>query len=205
MPPAVREVLERLTGDELASGSEGLARALVRQGKLTPYQAGALLQGKQRGLQIGPYVVLDKLGSGGMGTVLKARHRDGGPEIALKLLLPSASKHPDLVARFRREAEVMDRIKHPNVVSCRAIDSHGGLYYLVMEYVKGRDLQRIIRSDGPMKVRGAIECIIQAARGLLAAHEHGIVHRDIKPANLLLDTQRTVRVLDLGLGADRPG
>ena len=88
-----------------------------------------------------------------------------GRRSRLKLLLPSASKHPNLVARFQREAEVMDRIKHPNVVSCRAIHSHGGLYYLVMEYVKGRDFQRIIRSDGPMKVRRAIECIIQAARG----------------------------------------
>jgi serine/threonine protein kinase len=198
-PVGLREVLSGLSASEQALGSEGLAQALMRQGTLTPYQAGALLQGKQRGLQIGPYLVLDKLGAGGMGTVLKARHQGGGPEIALKLLLPSASRHPTLVARFRREAEILDRIRHPNVVSCRAIDTYGGLYYLVMEYVKGRDFDLIVRSDGPMKVRTAIDCIIQAARGLLAAHEHGIVHRDIKPANLLLDAQRTVRVLDLGL------
>jgi serine/threonine protein kinase len=195
----VREAKAGLPDVDQTSGAEGLARALVKLGKLTRYQAAALFQGKGRALLIGPYVVLDKLGSGGMGMVFKARPRKGGAEIALKLLPPSASKHPHAVARFRREAQIMARLDHPNLVASHEIGSYGGVHYLVMDYVKGRDLDRVVRSGGPMKVARAVDCVIQAARGLLAAHEQGIVHRDVKPANLLLDAKGNVRVLDLGL------
>jgi serine/threonine protein kinase len=195
----VRHAHTGLSDNEGVAGVEELARHLVRLGKLTRYQAAALFQGKGRSLLIGPYVVLDKLGSGGMGMVFKARRRPEGPEIALKLLPPSASKHPHAVLRFRREAEIMERLHHPNIVASHEIGAYHGVHYLVMDYVEGHDLDRVVRSGGPMKVARALDYMIQAARGLLAAHERGIVHRDMKPANLLLDTQGTVRVLDLGL------
>ncbi len=199
----VRETMAGLPDEDRASGAEGLARALVKLGKLTRYQAAALFQGKGRALLIGPYVVLDKLGSGGMGMVFKAKGRQGGAEVALKLLPPSASKHPQAVARFRREAQIMERLDHPNVVASHEIGSYGGVHYLVMDYVEGRDLDRVVHSGGPMREVGGrrSNCVIQAARrgALLAAHEQGIVHRDVKPANLLLDTKGNVRVLDLGL------
>jgi serine/threonine protein kinase len=195
----LREALAKTSPDERRSDVEGLARSLIRLGKLTRYQASALFQGKGKALLIGPYVVLAKLGSGGMGMVFKAKIRQGGPEIALKLLPPSASKHAHAVLRFRREAAILEKLDHPNIVSLHDIGEFNGVHYLVMDYVEGRDLDRVIRSGGPMKVTKAIDCVIQTARGLAAAHERGIVHRDIKPANLLLDTKGVVRILDLGL------
>jgi serine/threonine protein kinase len=195
----IRQALAETLPDERWSDAEGLARTLVRLGKLTRYQAAALFQGKGKALLIGPYVVLSKLGSGGMGMVFKARVRQGGPEVALKLLPPSASKHPHSVLRFRREASILEKLDHPNIVSSHDIGAYNGVHYLVMDYVEGSDLDRVVRSAGPMKLGRAVDCVIQAARGLAAAHERGIVHRDIKPANLLLDAKGVVRVLDLGL------
>jgi serine/threonine protein kinase len=177
----------------------GLARALVSAGRLTRYQASALLQGKAKVLAIGPYVILDRLGSGGMGLVFRARHRESDDLVALKLLPPSASKQDQLVSRFRREARIMAQLDHPNLVSSRAIGEYGGLHYLVMDYVEGNNLHRFIQYEGPLGLSRAVDFICQAARGLSAAHERGIVHRDIKPANLMLDLEGTVRVLDLGL------
>ena len=195
----LRALVESLPEVERPRDVESLARFLVRSGKLTRYQASALFQGKGKALLIGPYVVLDKLGSGGMGMVFKARLRDGGPDVALKLLPPSASKKNDAVRRFRREAEIMARLDHTHIVSSHHIGEYLGLHYLVMDYVEGRDLDRIVRTNGPLKVARAVDTIIQAARGLAAAHANGIVHRDIKPANLLLDAKGIIRVLDLGL------
>jgi serine/threonine protein kinase len=195
----LRALSAEVVPDDGRSEVEGMARALVRLGKLTRYQAAALFQGKGRALLIGPYVVLSKLGSGGMGMVFKAKLRAGGPTVALKLLPPSASKNGHSVLRFRREASILERLDHPNVVGLHDLGSSNGVYYLVMDYVEGSDLDRVVRSGGPMKVARAVDCVIQAARGLAAAHERGIVHRDIKPANLLIDAGGTVRVLDLGL------
>ena len=182
-----------------APGVEALAAELIRLEKLTPYQAAAIRQGKTRGLSIGDYVVLDKIGAGGMGLVLKARHRAQPRIVALKLLPPSFSRDRAAVIRFRREASAVAKFRHPNIVS--AIDSGEthGLLFLVMEFVDGRDLAKTVKEKGPLSVVQAIDCIIQAARGLQEAHYHGIVHRDIKPANLLLDSTGTVKVLDLGL------
>jgi len=195
----LRAALARTPTDDRWPVAEGLARHLVRIGKLTRYQAAALYQGKGKSLLIGPYVVLARLGTGGMGMVFKARLRDGGPGVALKLLPPSASKHPQAVLRFRREAAILEKLNHPNIVSSHDIGAFNGVHYLVMDYVEGSDLDRVVRASGSMKLVKAVDCVIQTARGLAAAHERGIVHRDIKPANLLLDTQGVVRILDLGL------
>ncbi len=182
-----------------AEGVLGLSRALVKAGKLTPYQAAAVYQKKSRGLLIGKYVILDKLGQGGMGVVFKARHRRLGRVGALKILPPSFARDHQAVMRFRREVEAAGRLKHPNVVAAVDADEDRGVHFLVMEYVEGRDLDHIVRERGPMKSVQAIDCLIQAARGLEAAHAQGIVHRDIKPGNLMLDSAGSVRVLDLGL------
>ena len=101
--------------------------------------------------------------------------------------------------RFRREATAVAKFRHPNIVSAIDAGETHGLLFLVMEFVDGRDLSRTVKEKGPLSVAQTIDCIIQAARGLQEAHDHGIVHRDIKPANLLLDTSGTVKVLDLGL------
>ena len=182
-----------------AEGVLGLSRALVKAGKLTPYQAAAVYQKKSRGLLIGNYIILDKIGQGGMGMVFKARHRRLGRVGALKILPPSFARDREAVMRFRREIEAAGRLKHPHLVGAQDADEDRGVHFLVMDYVEGRDLDRIVRERGPMQVSQAIDCLIQAARGLEAAHAQGIVHRDIKPGNLMLDSSGTVRVLDLGL------
>ena len=176
-----------------------LAEELVRRGKLTRYQVAALHQGKIKGLVVGNYIVLDKIGAGGMGLVLKAQHRQLQRIVALKLLPPSISRDRAAVIRFRREATAVAKLRHPNIVSALDAGETHGLLFLVMEYVEGKDLARFVRESGPLPVMQAIDSVIQAARGLEQAHAHGIVHRDIKPANLLLDRSGTVKVLDLGL------
>ncbi len=180
-------------------GVLGLARSLVRAGRLTPYQSAAIYQKKSRGLLIGEYQILDKLGQGGMGMVFKARHRHTGRLGALKILPPSFARDRNAVLRFKREIEAAGRLKHPNLVAAFDAAEDRGVHFLVMDYVAGSDLDQIIRARGPMSVVEAVDCLIQAARGLEAAHAAGIVHRDIKPGNLMLDGDGTVRVLDLGL------
>ncbi len=101
--------------------------------------------------------------------------------------------------RFRREVEAAGKLKHPNLVAAQDADEDRGVHFLVMDYVEGRDLDRTVQDRGLMPVNQAVDCLIQAARGLEAAHAQGIIHRDIKPGNLMLDSTGTGRVLDLGL------
>ncbi len=176
-----------------------LAASLVRANRLTEYQAAALVQGKARGLVIGPYLVLSRCGQGGMGVVFKARHRPTDQVVALKILPPSFARDATLVQRFRREVAAAALLDHPNIVKILDASQDRGVHFLVMEYIEGRDLKGTVASNGPFPIDQVIECMIQAARGLGSAHEKGIVHRDIKPANLMLDTSGVVRVLDLGL------
>ena len=197
--PEIRAVVARLAPDGQGRRVEAFAAELVRLCKLTPYQVAAIRQGKTKGLSIGEYIVLDKIGSGGMGLVFKARHRQLARIVALKLLPPSFSRDRAAVIRFRREAAAAAKFRHRNIVAAIEAGETHGLLFLVMEFVEGRDLSRTVKENGPLSVAQAIDCIIQAARGLQEAHDHGIVHRDIKPANLLLDPTGTVKVLDLGL------
>jgi serine/threonine protein kinase/tetratricopeptide (TPR) repeat protein len=195
-----------ITSGELAAfqvdpsaGVLGLAQALARCGRLTPYQSAAIYQKKSRGLLVGKYLILDKLGQGGMGVVFKAKQRTTGKIVALKILPPSFARDQQAVSRFKREIDAAGRLNHPNIVAALDADEDRGVHFLVMDYVEGRDLDRVVRTKGPFPVAQAIDCVVQAARGLETAHALGIVHRDIKPANLMLDAAGTVRVLDLGL------
>jgi hypothetical protein len=192
---ARRQLSERGMPDH----APAVAHELVRDGKLTAYQAAAVLQGKTRGLVIGGYDVLDKLGAGSMGIVFKAVHRRLRQVVALKLLPPSLARHPTAVSRFRREAKAAAKLSHPNIVAVLDADEFRGLYFLVMEYVEGRDLSRLVREQGTLSMPRAIDCIIQAARGLEAAFAASVVHRDIKPSNLMVDSGGTVKILDMGL------
>jgi serine/threonine protein kinase len=176
-----------------------LARQLVAAGRLTRYQAAAAVQGKAQCLVFAEYVILGRLGRGGMGVVLKAEHRRMKRPVAIKIITPEHMTSPDVVRRFYREVEAAARLSHPNIVVAHDASEHLGTHYLVMEYVEGQDLATVARDYGPLPVYAVVECILQAARGLQYAHEQGIIHRDIKPSNLLLDIRGTVRVLDLGL------
>ncbi|HEX3147265.1 MAG TPA: serine/threonine-protein kinase [Gemmataceae bacterium] len=175
------------------------AKALVRAGKLTKFQAGQLLAGKYRGLRFDRLKILDKIGSGGMGTVFLCEHLGLRKKVAVKVLPPDQAGDEGVRERFFREARAAASLDHPNIVRVHDMNSSGGVHYIVMEYVEGQDLQSILNKYGAMPYGRACNYIAQAALGLQHAHEKGLVHRDIKPANLLVDKEGVVKILDLGL------
>ncbi len=187
----------------LAAGSadaRGLAGELVRRGWLTPYQVNQLFQGRGQQLVLGSFILLERLGEGGMGQVFKGRHRKLGRIDALKVIRKERLVNPDAVRRFRREIQAAAQLSHPNIVRALDADEYEGTHFFAMEYVEGDDLAKYIKQKGPLPVETACEFIRQAAAGLQHAHERGMVHRDIKPHNLLLVTRtNTVKVLDMGL------
>lgn len=191
--------LEAVRAQSTAADAEGLARELVKQKKLTPFQAQQCFSGKGKSLMLGNYVLLEKLGQGGMGMVLKAQHKRMKRIVAIKVLAPNVAKNKDLVARFHREVEAAAKLEHPNVVAAYDADEANGVHFLVMQFVDGKDLSSLVKQSGPLSVERAVACVLDAAKGIQAAHERGITHRDIKPANLMVDRQGIVRVLDLGL------
>ena len=179
--------------------TQELARELVRRKKLTKFQAEEVYKGNASSLVLGNYVLMEKIGAGGMGQVFRAEHRRMKRIVAIKLLPPSMTKDKASIARFEREVEAAAKISHPNIVAAFDADCANGVHFLVMELVEGSDLSALVKKQGPFSVAVALKCIIQAAKGLEAAHRKGIVHRDIKPANLLLDNEGTVKILDMGL------
>lgn len=175
------------------------AHAMVKANKLTGFQAKAICDGRIKGLTFGEYIILDRLGKGGMGIVYKAKHRRMDRLVAIKVLPRSTMATKGLEDRFYREVQTAAKLMHPNIVAALDASEDDGLHYLVMEYVDGQDLGEVLRQSGPLQSDHAVNCIIQAARGLQYAHEQGVIHRDIKPANLLIDGSGTVKVLDMGL------
>jgi serine/threonine protein kinase len=153
--------------------------------------------------RLGQYDLLEKLGEGGMGEVYRARHRLMQRVAAVKIIHKRHLDRPETLGRFQREIRTLAQLDHPNIVRADYADADGERHFLVMEYVAGRDLARLVREGGPLPVAEACACIRQAALGLEHAHEHGLVHRDIKPSNLILSATGTVKVLDLGLARCR--
>lgn len=178
---------------------DDLAADLIRSGHLTPFQADAIRRGRPDELFLGNYVVLEKIGTGGMGTVFKARHRRMKRAVALKVLRSEADDRPSFAKRFQREVETIAQLNHPNIVMAYDADESDVGPFLVMEYIDGRDLRAEVQQGGPLSVAEAVDSTLQAARGLEYAHGRGFIHRDVKPANLLRDARGTTKVADLGL------
>jgi formylglycine-generating enzyme required for sulfatase activity len=149
------------------------------------------------------YEVLERIGRGGMGEVWKARHRIMQRFLALKVLSPDLLRKPEMVARFQREALAAARLDHPHIVRAYEAEQVGDTYVLVMEYVEGSDLARLVGARGPLPVAEACDYVRQAALGLQHAASQGVVHRDIKPANLMCTPQRQIKILDFGLAGLR--
>jgi WD40 repeat protein/serine/threonine protein kinase len=150
------------------------------------------------------FEVLGRLGGGGMGEVFKARHLRLDRVVALKVLRRDWLDSADAARRFEQETRAAARLVHPHVVAVYHAGESGGSPFLVMEYIEGTDLERLVAAGGPLPVRLACEYARQAALGLQHAHEQGVVHRDVKPSNLLLSRDGIVKVLDLGLARLRP-
>jgi serine/threonine protein kinase len=172
-------------GLQCADGRE-LAKTLVRRGWLTVFQVNKLLQYHANDLLIGPYLLLERLGEGGMGQVFKARHRSLGRVVALKVIRKEALTNPTAARRFEREVQANAQLTHPNVVRAFDAGQAGGTYYLAMEFIEGIDLALLVKREGPLTVARACDYIRQAAQGLEHMHQRGFIHRDIKPANLLV-------------------
>lgn len=195
----LRDFLSSLPDTEQPTDAESFLQALVRGKRLTTYQARQIGAGQGQNLVLGNYVILDKLGQGGMGEVFKAQHLRMQRVVALKLLSKQVTNNQDALKRFQREVVAAARLVHPNIVTAYDAAEAKGSHFLVMEHVAGRDLARLVRETGTLSIPQALRCTIQAARGLEYAHGHGVVHRDVKPSNLLLEAGGAVKVLDLGL------
>jgi eukaryotic-like serine/threonine-protein kinase len=150
------------------------------------------------GRSVGPYEVLERIGSGGMGHVYRARDRTLKREVALKVLPALFALDPDRLARFRREAQVLAALNHPNIAAIHEFEESESLQALVLELVEGPTLADRI-AHGPIPCDEALAIARQIADALGAAHEQGVVHRDLKPANIKVRPDGTVKVLDFGL------
>ena len=151
----------------------------------------------------GRYRVQARLGVGGMGIVYRVEHLHLGKTAAMKVLSPDTAAKPEMVRRFRLEAQSVSKLNHPNIVQTFDFGQADGALYLVMEYIKGEDLSTLLRRDGAWTFARAARFFIQVCSGLTEAHEAGIVHRDLKPENLMVVNRRDdaehAKVLDFGL------
>jgi len=175
------------------------ANEIVARRWLTAMQLKMYWQGRGEELYLNQYVLMDKIGEGGMGEVYRAWHRPMDRIVALKLIRPERLDNPDAIGRFRREIQAAASLSHENVVMAYDADEADGRNFFVMEYVDGRNLWDIVQSSGRLSVRRACDLIRQAALGLQHAHERGMVHRDIKPNNLLVNGVQSLKILDMGL------
>ncbi len=193
--------LDELTRDLRGRFPEdrALAAELIRRDWLTPYQVNQLLQGRGGDLLLGSYVLLERIGEGGMGAVFKARNWKLGNVVALKLVRPEKLDNADAVRRFHHEIRAAAQLDHPNIVRAIDADEVNGVHLLVMEYVPGVDLAKLMKKSGPLPIDKVCDYTRQAALGLQHAHERGMVHRDVKPAILLLTPAGVVKILDMGL------
>src|SRR4029077_11078898 len=136
------------------------------------------------GTMLGRYEIRRLVGQGGMGCVYEAQHRDLKKRVAIKTLLPSLSSNADAKERFLREGEAASRIRHPHVVDVTDVGSQGSVIYLVMEYLEGEDLARLLARQGCLTPAQAADIMLPVAAAIATAHEQGVIHRDLKPENI---------------------
>lgn len=188
-----------VTDEQREHVTAAIAANLIRDGVLTPYQSQQLQAGRTK-LTLGPYLVTEFLGQGGMGQVFGGVHEIMGRHCAIKVLPLDKS---DDVARecFLREIRLQASLDCPYLVRAFDAGREGNVHFLVTEYVPGTDLRRLVKQNGPLSVQQTASIIAQAAAGLAYAHESGLIHRDIKPANILVTPDGHAKVADVGLAA----
>lgn len=145
------------------------------------------------------YSVIEKLGSGGMSIVYKAKDKVLNRHVAIKVLRSEFANDEEFLSRFRTEALAAASLSHPNIVSIYDVGEQEGMHYIVMEYVNGKTLKEFIKETGRVSTKDAVTIAIQVLRALDHAHKKGIVHRDIKPQNILIDENGIVKVTDFGI------
>lgn len=184
--------LSTATADEVGT-------ALVNAEHLTDFQLESLVHRPVEQLVLGDYVLLEKIGEGGMGAVYRAMHRRMKRIVAVKMLKQPEDDAQEMSRRFEREIQVAARLSHPHIVAAYDAGEEHGQQFLVSEYIDGQNLSEIVRELGPLSLPDAIDVVRQMVDGLVYAHGQGVIHRDIKPSNLLLDDDGNAKLLDVGL------
>ena len=154
------------------------------------------------GQKLGSYTIEKTLGSGAMGVVYLARHEPTGKPAAIKVLTAEAAKSSSASKRFRREADILQQFRHPNIVRFLAVGRSQGTSYFAMEYVPGRTLDALLEERGALPWREVVDLGIQICEALDYTHERGVFHRDLKPSNLMLTAQDRVKLTDFGIAKD---
>jgi serine/threonine-protein kinase len=175
------------------------AAHLIQAGLLTSWHVEKLMDRKHRGFFLGKYKLLRHIGSGGMSSVYLAEHTLMHRQRAIKVLPNTKVNDSSYLDRFHREAQATATLDHPNIVRAYDLDNDGNNHYIVMEYIQGKDLNSIVKHEGPLPLELACNYIAQAADGLSHAHAASLIHRDVKPANLMVDPKGVVKILDMGL------
>jgi serine/threonine-protein kinase len=194
IPQAKRDAPEHL--------DRRLAQKALDARLLTLWQARHLLAGRTKGFKHDRYVLLDLISEGGMGRVFLAKDTRLKRQVALKLLSPARLNNPRAIARFQREALVGAQLKHENLVHIYDFGESRGRYFLVMEYIEGTTVWAEIVEKGPMAPATAVRIASQVAQGLEHLHRRGLIHRDVNPRNILLASDGSAKLADLGLAID---
>lgn len=147
----------------------------------------------------GRYEIIEKIGGGGMALVYKARCRLLDRYVAIKVLREEFTSDEEFIRKFRRESQAAAKLSHPNIVSIYDVGVEGDIYYIVMEYIKGKTLKEVIREKGKLSFEETVDYSIQIAEALAHAHANHIVHRDIKPHNIMITEDGRVKVTDFGI------
>ncbi len=195
--------VEQLFQEDKDQSAESLAARIVSAGWLTEFQAQEILAGRYRSLRIGPYLLTELMGIGGMGSVYAARNLQNGTQVAIKVLSAQYKQNAGMRARFRLEWEAGRRLNHPHLVQSLDFgvtdDVFGEVDYMVMPLFPGIALHELLSVHGPLMWSMACDMIAQAASGLQFLHDQGMVHRDVKPDNLLVNNEGKVKLIDFGL------
>ncbi len=149
--------------------------------------------------QFGRYEILSEVARGGMGVVYRAKDKQNGEVVAMKVLLAGEGANEDEMARFEREARAASRLSHPAIVGIREAGSIEGKPFITMEYIDGKSLSRILREEGPLPPKRALEILEEVTEAVDHAHKKGVIHRDLKPGNVLIDKTGHAHLTDFGL------
>ena len=151
------------------------------------------------GKQLGHYVLIERLGSGGMGDVFVAHDTKLDRRVALKLPRQDVSASVDRLALFRREARAAAALNHPGIVHIYSVEDADGLTFITMELVSGRSLRQLLNAQAPLAIPKTLAIAVRIAEGLASAHAAGVLHRDLKPANVMITDDERVKILDFGV------
>ncbi len=193
--------LDQIVGEFLQKNPRAepaaLADFLIGQNILTQFQAERLLQGKTQGFVLGPFTLMDALGSGSMGTVYKAHNKTDNQWYAVKVL-PRRSMWNVRIAR--RKVRSFEQCKHPAVVPFVDVGTAGGMHYLAWPYVEGETLDKVVQRQAKLSAGDAGSFGMQIAEGLEICHQQGLFHGLLKPSNIMIGPERQVYILDFGIG-----